>query len=81
MQTIEQHLVQLYISGLLSLFEVLKLSDLEKLKTVKTLVESDALIDNSALKPIKEILQDEGRDDISYFDIKLALALIEKGDL
>lgn len=80
-QTIEQHLVQLYISGLLSLFEVLKLSDLEKLKTVKTLVDSDALIDNSALKPIKEILQDEGRSDISYFDIKLALALKEKGDL
>ena len=80
-QTIEQHLVQLYISGLLSLFEVLKLSDLEKLKTVKILVESDALIDNSALKPIKEILQDEGRSDISYFDIKLALALKEKGDL
>lgn len=77
-QTIEQHIVQLYVSGQLSLFEVLKLSDIEKLKTVKNLVQSDALIDNSALKPIKEILQDEGRSDISYFDIKLALVLIEK---
>lgn len=81
LQTIEQHIIHLYESGELSLFEILKLSELEKLKTVKLLVESDALIDNLALKPIKEILQDEGRSDISYFDIKLALALIEKEDL
>ena len=37
--------------------------------------------ENSIASEPKEILQDEGRDDISYFDIKLALALIEKGDL
>ena len=80
-QTIEQHILHLYVSGDISLFEILKLSDLEKLKTIKNLVQSDALIDNTALKPIKEILQDEGRRDISYFDIKIALALIEKGDL
>ena len=55
--------------------------ELSKAKSVKTVMTSDAVLENIELRPIKDKLEEQGSTNISYFEIKLALAMIEKGDL
>lgn len=76
LQTIETHIIKLYEFWKLSLAEIMKFSELEKLKYVKKIVQDHAL-DTTKLQPIKELCE----KNITYFDIKIALALIEKQDL
>jgi len=59
----------------------MKLVDYEKTKIVKKAIDSDALFENTQLKPIKDALEADGKTDISYFDIKLTIAMMEKGDV
>jgi uncharacterized protein YpbB len=63
------------------LFEVMKLMDLEKSKFIKELISSDLELNWEQLKPIKEKLEELWRQDINYFDIKLALSMIKKKDI
>jgi uncharacterized protein YpbB len=60
----------------LTLSEILKYSSLEKLKKIKEVIKTNNLWSDK-LKPIKDMLS----SDISYFDVKIALAMIDKGDL
>lgn len=76
LQTIEEHIVKLYSFNKLTLSEILKYSSLEKLRKVKEVVKTNNLWSDK-LKPIKDLLS----SDISYFDLKIALAMIEKNDL
>lgn len=76
LQTIEEHIVKLYGLNKLTLSEILKYSSLEKLKKVKDVVKKENF-SGEKLKPIKDMLS----GDVSYFDVKIALAMIEKGDL
>lgn len=76
LQTIEEHIVKLYGFNKLTLSEILKYSSLEKLKKVKEVVKTNNL-SSDKLKPIKDMLS----SDVSYFDVKIGLAMIEKGDL
>lgn len=76
LQTIEEHIVKLYSFNKLTLSDILKYSSLDKLKKVKEVIKKENL-SSDKLKPIKEMLN----DDINYFDIKIALSMIEKGDL
>ncbi len=81
LQTIENHVIKLYESWQYSLLKILDLVDLDQLKKVKEALESDAILQATELKPIKEKLESLWYTDVSYFDIKIALAMIEKGDL
>lgn len=79
--TIESHLVKLYETWELSLNDMLKLTEFSHLKSVKNIVAESFSGKVEKLKPVKEILEENGQKHVSYFDIKLALAMIEKGDL
>lgn len=76
LQTIEWHIVSLYEFDKLTLVWVLKYSTIDHLKEVKKAIKKNKL-DPNKLKPIKELVP----SDISYFDIKLAIAMINKDDL
>lgn len=80
-QTIETHVVKLYESWKYTLLQLLDLVELEKLKIVKDVLASDAILEVKELKPIKEKLESEGHKTVTYFDIKIALSMIGKGDL
>lgn len=58
--------------------KVLDMLDLETAKTVKSVIQSGAIMQEVQLRPIKEKLEAAGKKDISYFEIKLTLAMIEK---
>ncbi|MDD5769368.1 MAG: RecQ family ATP-dependent DNA helicase [Candidatus Gracilibacteria bacterium] len=75
-QTIEEHIVKLYSLNKLTLSEILKFSSLEKLKKIKETIKNNSL-SLEKLKPIKDFCD----ENISYFDIKTAICMIEKGDL
>ena len=81
LQTIEGHVVKLYESWEYSLLKVLDLVDLDELKKVKEVIDSEVILEITELKPIKEKLEFEGYTSVTYFDIKMALAMIRKGDL
>ena len=80
-QTIEGHIVHLYGMGDISLMKVLDLVSLANAKLVKAVVKSDVILGSTELKPIKQKLEEQGNAWVSYFDVKLALAMIEKWDL
>jgi len=80
-QTIESHIVHLYAQWDISLMKVLDLVTLEHAKLVKQTLKLDAILENTELKPIKQKLEEQGNMGVTYFDIKLTLAMIEKWDL
>jgi hypothetical protein len=41
-------------------------------------IDSDAILENIELRPIKDQLLEQGNSEITYFEIKLSLAMIEK---
>lgn len=79
--TIEAHLVTLYEDWDLSLNEILKLTEFSNLKKIKIVILDNFSWTVAALRPIKDILEENWEKSISYFDIKLAVAMIGKGDL
>lgn len=79
--TIENHILKLYERDDLSLMDMMNLLDLNNLKEVKKIVEDFFWSNTDKLKPIKEKLEEEWFDTISYFEIKGALVMIEKRDL
>lgn len=78
-QTIEWHIISLYSLWKIQLFEVMKLSDLDKLKFVKNFLLNSKTEINK-LSEIKTEIEKK-RNDINYVDIKLCLAMIEKKDI
>jgi ATP-dependent DNA helicase RecQ len=79
--TIESHIVTLYENWDLSLNEVLKLVEFSVLKTIKNIITENFSWTVDALKPIKDLLEESWDKNISYFEIKLAVAMIGKWDL
>lgn len=80
-QTIEWHIVSLYSNGELTLMDILKLVSLSNIKEAKTIIKEVLAGDIEKLKPIKDALEQAWKKDISYFDIKIAIAMMEKGDI
>ncbi len=78
-QTIEWHIIWLYSYWKIPLNEVMKLSELKRLKFIKEFLLTSKL-ELTKLWEIKTELNKE-RQDINYVDIKLALAMIDKKDL
>lgn len=79
--TIESHIVSLYSDSKLWLSDIMKYTNFSKLKIVKNIIIWDLNWVVSELKPIKEKLESLLHKDISYFDIKIAISMIEKKDL
>jgi uncharacterized protein YpbB len=78
-QTIEWHIIWLYSYWKIPLNEVMKLSELEKLKFIRDFLLGSK-IELTKLWEIKTELNKE-KQDINYVDIKLALTMIDKKDL
>jgi len=81
LQTIESHIISLYKDSEIALMKILDLTDFSSAKTIKEILNQDAILENIELKSIKQDLEKSWKTNISYFDIKLALAMIEKWDL
>jgi uncharacterized protein YpbB len=79
--TVEWHLVKLYEGWEIMLNDIMKLTSFARLKSVKQVVAESFSWKVEKLKPVKEVLEENGNKEVSYFDIKLALVMIEKGDL
>ena len=79
--TIESHLVTLYEAWDLSLNNVMKLTEFSNLKKIKTVIADNFSWTVEALRPVKDLLEESWEKTISYFEIKLAVAMIGKWDL
>ena len=75
-QTIQTHIIKLYEFWKINLWDIMKYTSLDKLKKIKETIQKNNL-SKERLRPIKDLLD----DSISYFDIKIAISLIEKNDL
>lgn len=76
LQTIETHITKLYEFWKIGLHDIMKYSELDKLKNIKSIIEKNNL-ELDKLSPIKDLCP----WNINYFDIKICLCLIGKGDL
>ena len=76
-QTIESHITTLYQQGQISLLKIMELIDFKNAKIIKEIITGE----EDGLKEIKDALESKGEGNISYFEIKITLAMIEKGDL
>lgn len=76
--TIEGHIAKLYGRGIISIEEVSKLTDLENIEYAREVILTRFGGKAEKLREIKDVLEAEGRKDIRYFDIHLAIARIEK---
>ncbi len=81
LQTIEWHIVKLYESWDITLLDILNLVNLDEIKIVKTAITDALFWATDALKPIKEYLEKAWDSHISYFTIKMAIAMMWKGDI
>lgn len=79
--TIESHFVKFYELWTIWLGDIMKFTNFSKLKNAKDVIINDLNNVVSELKPIKTRLEELWHKDISYFDIKIAIAMIEKKDL
>ena len=79
--TIESHLVTLYESWDIALNNIMKLCDFNNLKIIKKIISENFSWTVEALRPVKDLLEENWEKNISYFEIKLAVAMIWKGDL
>lgn len=79
--TIESHVVKLYELWELWLSDIMKYSNFSNLTVVKNIINSEYSWIIDQLKPIKLSLEKIDKKDINYFEIKLAIAMIEKKDL
>lgn len=79
--TVWWHLAEVYVNWQMELFEILKFLDLEKIKIIKKVILEEVWIDLEKLKTIKEKLESIWRNDINYFEIKMAISMMEKKDI
>ena len=79
-QTIESHLINLYISWKIPLVNIMKLITFSNVKNIKTILNEHFKNWYEWLKNIKDKCSEEWFD-VSRFEINAAIAMIEKGDL
>ncbi len=79
--TIENHILSLYKDSKIWLNDIMKFVSFSNIDFVKDIIENHFLWNILKLKPIKEKLEVLWRKDISYFDIKTSIAMMENKDL
>ncbi len=60
--------------------KILELTQRNHIQQVQQLVQKEFTDGVTALRPVKDRLEAMGNSKISYFEIKLALSMIEKKD-
>ncbi len=78
--TIESHIITLYTTSQLSLPELMKTVEFPKIKHIKTLLDTQFPNGADTLSEIKKASEDSGTS-VERFDIHVAKAMMEKGDL
>lgn len=78
-QTIEAHIAKLYGRGTITIEEVSKLTSLDNIEYARKVIQSRFAGKAEKLREIKDVIEAEGRKDIRYFDIHLAITGIERG--
>ncbi|MDD2565633.1 MAG: RecQ family ATP-dependent DNA helicase [Candidatus Gracilibacteria bacterium] len=78
--SIEEHICKLYANDKISLQSISKLVDRDNLTFIKNKIINNEL-PTDKLKPIKDVCETEGRNDITYFEIKACVAMMDKGDI
>ena len=76
-QTIEGHIIALYEQQKISLLQILWLVDFKNISLISQILTPEM----QWLKDIKNILESQGYNHISYFEIKVTLAMREKKDI
>lgn len=76
--TIEGHIAKLYGRGIISIEEVSKLTNLENIEYARAVIETQFQGKAEKLREVKDVIEAGGRKDIRYFDIHLAIAMMEK---
>lgn len=79
--TIENHLVSTYESWNLELQYVLKLVELSNIKKIKEVLKKYFEFWVDKLREVKDKLEGNWEKDITYLEIKLAILMVEKGDI
>lgn len=77
-QTIEAHIAKLYGRSDISLEEISKITKIENIEYAREVITTRFDGKAEKLREIKDLLEAAGRKDIRYFDIHLAIAMIEK---
>lgn len=78
--TIQTHITALYINGEINLMQVMKMLDLSNAKLIKIYIITEEYLKEPGLRKIKDYLSSQNIE-VSYMEIKLSLAMIEKWDL
>ena len=79
--TIETHIVKLYEQDRIRLPELLYILNFSHLQQIKTVIQQHFWENTDMLKPMKEKASEMGYFDITYFEIKAAIAMLGKKDL
>jgi hypothetical protein len=79
--TIEWHIVSLYEKWDLNLIDIMKMIKLKNIKKIKEVINTKLWWEIDKLKPIKQELENLWFWDISYFAIKVCIAMMWKWDI
>ncbi|MDD2516201.1 MAG: RecQ family ATP-dependent DNA helicase [Candidatus Gracilibacteria bacterium] len=79
--TIEGHISKLYENGDLLRSDILKIADIDNLKNIKKVIDSDFSGQIDKLRFIKDRLEELGFSNISYLEIKVCIAMMEKKEI
>jgi superfamily II DNA helicase RecQ len=79
-QTIEAHIAKLYGRGTITIEEISKLTSLDNIEYARNIIQTRFDGKAEKLREIKDVIEEEGRKDIRYFDIHLAIAMMERGE-
>ncbi|MDR0860431.1 MAG: helix-turn-helix domain-containing protein [Candidatus Peribacteria bacterium] len=77
--TIEEHLMKLYALDQLPPSEFMKFVNRDNVEKVKE--SYPVYAETKRIGEVKRMLEEKNLNDISYFDIKVAISMIEKGEL
>jgi len=61
--------------------DIMKLIKLANIKSIKEVIIDDLWWNTEALRPIKDELEKAWLEEISYFAIKVCIAMMGKGDI
>ena len=79
-QTIENHIIKLYLDWNISLSEILKLVNFSNIKNIKKIIV-DFNLEQAKLRDIKDKLEEYSWVNVEWFEINVAKAMMEKWDL
>ncbi len=81
LSTVESHIIRLYEIGKISIIQILKFTQIWKVQAIKSHIQEYFPNWVEKLRELKDSLEQVWKIQVAYFDIKIALAMIEKKDV